>query len=259
VGATATYYPDTAFFGPDMFTFAAWDGSTDSNLGVATLTVDGGPCSYLISPSAQTFSELGQVGTVQVTAGAGCAWFAASESYWLNILSSAMPGSGSGTVAYSLGRNAGSNARTGTLSIAGMTFTVIQTGAPTDANHDGLPDAWQIYYFGSASTNTATADADSDRDGMSNLKEYLAGTVPTDSGSALKITDFHAVPAERSFQLAFSSLLQRYYQVQRTADLLNPDWKGYTNAVFGTGLALPQTGPLDTPATQMFYRVLLVQ
>ncbi|MEI7900621.1 MAG: Ig-like domain-containing protein [bacterium] len=69
VGSTATYYPDTAFAGTDTFTFAAWDGSTDSNLGGATVTVGGGACSYVISPSSQAFSELSQVGSVQVTTG----------------------------------------------------------------------------------------------------------------------------------------------------------------------------------------------
>jgi hypothetical protein len=39
VGATATYYPDAGYEGADSFTFAAWDGSTDSNLATATITV----------------------------------------------------------------------------------------------------------------------------------------------------------------------------------------------------------------------------
>ena len=38
----ATYYPDTDFTGSDSFTFAAWDGYTNSNLGTVTITVTGG-------------------------------------------------------------------------------------------------------------------------------------------------------------------------------------------------------------------------
>jgi len=38
-GSTATYYPDAGFVGSDTFTFAAWDGDTDSNLGTGTITV----------------------------------------------------------------------------------------------------------------------------------------------------------------------------------------------------------------------------
>ncbi len=40
-GTTATYFPDPAFTGTDSFTFAAWDGSTNSNLGTATVAVAG--------------------------------------------------------------------------------------------------------------------------------------------------------------------------------------------------------------------------
>ena len=38
-GRTATYYPEANYAGPDSFTFAAWDGSTDSNLGTVSLNV----------------------------------------------------------------------------------------------------------------------------------------------------------------------------------------------------------------------------
>ncbi len=38
-GTIATYYPEPGFAGTDTFTFAAWDGSTDSNLGTVTVSV----------------------------------------------------------------------------------------------------------------------------------------------------------------------------------------------------------------------------
>lgn len=41
-GRTATYIPEAGFSGTDSFTFAAWDGFTDSNLGVVTVSVGGG-------------------------------------------------------------------------------------------------------------------------------------------------------------------------------------------------------------------------
>lgn len=40
-GTTATYHPDAGFDGTDTFTFAAWDGSTNSNLGRGTIAVTG--------------------------------------------------------------------------------------------------------------------------------------------------------------------------------------------------------------------------
>lgn len=42
-GVTATYFPETGFEGEDSFTFAAWDGSTNSNLGSVAVSVSGEP------------------------------------------------------------------------------------------------------------------------------------------------------------------------------------------------------------------------
>jgi len=39
IGTAATYYPDAGYFGNDSFTFAAWDGQTDSNLGKVLIGV----------------------------------------------------------------------------------------------------------------------------------------------------------------------------------------------------------------------------
>ena len=38
-GTTATYFPETGWTGTNRFTFAAWDGSADSNLGTVTVVV----------------------------------------------------------------------------------------------------------------------------------------------------------------------------------------------------------------------------
>ena len=45
-GTQATYFPQPGFAGPDTFTFAAWDGFTDSNLGTVTVTRGGGWFNY---------------------------------------------------------------------------------------------------------------------------------------------------------------------------------------------------------------------
>ena len=43
-GNTATYFPEPGFVGADSFTYAAWDGSTDSKLGTVALTTTEGQC-----------------------------------------------------------------------------------------------------------------------------------------------------------------------------------------------------------------------
>jgi len=77
-----------------------------------------------------------QLGTVSVSLGATaggqslggrCTWTASSNAAWLTITSGSS-GSGNGSVGYSIAANAGASQRSGTLTIAGQTFTVTQSG-----------------------------------------------------------------------------------------------------------------------------------
>ncbi len=87
----------------------------------------GGTCTYSISPTSASFAAAGGTGSVSVTAGAGCAWTAVSNATFITITSGSS-GTGNGTVGFSVAANAGSTSRTGTMTIAGQTFTVTQAG-----------------------------------------------------------------------------------------------------------------------------------
>ncbi len=84
-------------------------------------------CGYSISPgSNSSFTSSEGTGSVSVTAESGCAWTAVSSTSWLTVTSGAS-GTGNGTVSYSVAANT-SCARTGTINVAGKTFTVTQAG-----------------------------------------------------------------------------------------------------------------------------------
>ncbi len=84
-------------------------------------------CGYSISPTIQPVPAVSGSGIVSVTSVAGCNWTATSNNpTWLTITGGAS-GSGNGTVFYSVAANPGIQ-RTGTLTIAGQTFTVSQAG-----------------------------------------------------------------------------------------------------------------------------------
>jgi Zn-dependent metalloprotease len=87
----------------------------------------GGTCTFSISPTSASQPAGGGTGSVTVTAGAGCAWTAVSNAAFITVTSGAS-GSGNGTVNYSVASNTGASSRTGTLTIAGQTFTVTQAG-----------------------------------------------------------------------------------------------------------------------------------
>jgi len=92
-----------------------------------TVNQDSG-CTFAIAPGTQAVAVAGAPGAVTVTAGAGCAWTAVSNVSWVTVTRGAI-GSGDGTVEFTVDANATGAARSGTLTIAGHTFTVEQAGA----------------------------------------------------------------------------------------------------------------------------------
>jgi hypothetical protein len=83
------------------------------------------PCSPSISPATLSVTAAGGTGSSAVTAATGCAWSAVSNNTWITVISGAA-GSGSGSVAFSVAANTATTSRSGTLTIAGSTFTVTQ-------------------------------------------------------------------------------------------------------------------------------------
>ena len=89
----------------------------------ATLTIkDNDKCNYNINPTSRVHTASAETGSVTVTT--SCQWTATSNVAWVKITSGSK-GTGNGIVKYSVDANTGI-ARTGTLSIAGKTFTINQ-------------------------------------------------------------------------------------------------------------------------------------
>ena len=122
-GATGT--------GNGSVTYAVQPNTGSARTG--TLTVAGqsvsisqsAPCSYSISPRDHTFDKQGGSGTVSVNTQSGCAWTAVSNAGWITITGGSS-GTDDGTVRYTADANATGNERTGTLTVAGQTFTLTE-------------------------------------------------------------------------------------------------------------------------------------
>jgi hypothetical protein len=125
VGASSGMGTGTVRLQVAASTAAARSGSATIAGQTVTVTQAQG-CTFAISPESQGFGSSGGTGSVNVTAEAGCAWTASSQSTdWISITSGAA-GSGNGTVQYSVAATTG-GARSGTMLIAGRTFTVTQS------------------------------------------------------------------------------------------------------------------------------------
>jgi hypothetical protein len=121
------------------------NGSTNQRSGTITaagktFTVNqaGTPsCSYSISPTSASYDAAGGSGSVSVTASAGCQWAASSNSGWITVTSGSS-GTGNGTVGYSVDPTQDPSQRSGSLTIAGHTFTVDQAGFTIAIFSDGF-------------------------------------------------------------------------------------------------------------------------
>jgi hypothetical protein len=86
-------------------------------------------CSFGVTPLQIQVAAAGGSSSVAVMAPNGCAWTASKNASWVTIVSG-VSGAGNGTVAFAVSANNGSSPRTDTLSVAGQTVTITQSGAP---------------------------------------------------------------------------------------------------------------------------------
>jgi len=86
---------------------------------------------------------------------------------------------------------------------------------PADADGDGMPDGWEVAQLGSVA---ALPEEDADGDGLSNVGEYVAGTVPTDGASVLAVNLFEMTSGGRV--LRWDAVAERSYRVLMSRNLV---------------------------------------
>ena len=151
---------------------------------------------------------------------------------------------------------------------------VISTSVPGQVNlvvsNAGPPPvdafvAWQLRYF--SCTNLAVCpqaagDADPDGDGMSNTNEFLAGTDPTNSASAFRITS--VVTTGGDLRVDWMTGVGKTNALQWTAGTVDGSYQtnGFVDAFMVTNTTGTVTNYLDAGAATNFpsryYRVRLV-
>ncbi len=131
----------------------------------------------------------------------------------------------------------------------------VNAANPGDTDGDGLPDSWEIQYFGSINDPRAVAGADPDNDGFTNLQEFYAGTSPTDPNSYLKLESVNI--SSGSATLHFNAVAGKTYSILYRTELANGTWLTLTNID-----AQASSGPIGIndpgfgPTGGRFYRLV---
>ncbi|MGD0652100.1 MAG: DUF6259 domain-containing protein [Verrucomicrobiia bacterium] len=127
-----------------------------------------------------------------------------------------------------------------------------------DSVGDGIPDSWRYQYFGSGTTTNSSscASCDPDGDGLTNLLEFHAGTDPTNSASALRITAI--VPVGADMRVYFTSVSGKYYCLER-CDFMGGVWTNIVDNIPGTDGIQQATDIGGASRVAGFYRVRLSQ
>jgi hypothetical protein len=132
---------------------------------------------------------------------------------------------------------------------------------PADLDADGLPDLWEIEFFGSTAV---TGDADSDRDGITDAGEFIVGTDPTRADSVFAIEQAVIDDHQDAVALRWTALENRTYQIEWSDDPLGSDmtWRH----VYRPDIAVDITGAqwiddgsrtyrLPSASAQRYYRL----
>lgn len=121
-----------------------------------------------------------------------------------------------------------------------------------DTDADGMPNVWEIQYFGGFTNAIATSD--SDGDGADNLTEYISGHNPTNADSVFEVTSFTApFNGNTPFILTWNPVEGRIYDVGWSDGLIISPF-----TTIGASLPYTQSSYTDTverTSLQNFYRV----
>jgi hypothetical protein len=113
------------------------------------------PCTYSLSPTGASVPYTTSTGTIAVNTQAGCAWTSSGAGF----VTASGSGTGPGTAAFAVAANTSTSARSVTINVAGIAFTVSQAAAPPACTYSITPASASVPYTGGGGTITVNTQA----------------------------------------------------------------------------------------------------
>ena len=130
---------------------------------------------------------------------------------------------------------------------AGLTNAIGQA----DSDGDGLPDAWEMAWFGTLARNGA---GDFDGDGMTDLQEYLAGTNPKDAADYFRILSVSVTT--NGLKILFHAAGNHTYSVLYSTGSPAGPWHKLADAPVSANPASVEITDTNVVAGSRFYRLV---
>ena len=143
-----------------------------------------------------------------------------------------------------------------------------------DSNSDGLPDEWQIKYFGSANNPNAAPDATPAGDGVPNWLKYSLGLDPTIPATQvpggvvlangkdlvnppIDPSQTNTIAIFTAAEVSFNTEVGKTYQLQAVSEV-NKVWQNVGSPIAGTGQPVSYVTPTRKDV-QQYFRVVTTQ
>ena len=214
-------------------------------------------CIYTLSPLIRSHGPAGQTGSVSVPAQSqNCGWTARSNASWITITSGSN-GKGPGSVVYSLAANLSASERTGTLTIADQTFTILQATnarpqlislSPGAVNAGGEKFTLIVNGTNFVSTSKVALNGNERVTTFQGSTQLLADIPASDIaavGSA-SITVIHPGSGIGSSNSSPLTICSGPCLTSLSPKSLPPGAEGFTLAVNGMNFTPPASGPSNT-------------
>jgi hypothetical protein len=209
-----------------------------------TVTQAGVPCSPSLSPSSQAVVAAGGAGSVAVAqAAAECTWTAVGNVSWVAVTGGGTGSGLSSSMAYSVEPNTSSNPRSGTVTVAGLTFTVHQAGL--SCNYQLMPSSAEIPPAAmtglTVQLSAAVADCAWSSSANAAWLHVTNGGSGLGGGTITYRADANANSAPRAGTLTISSQTFTVSQQGRTCTQQLSSTGAYIGAAGGAGSAVSVT------------------